>query len=78
MSASSVSMFTAEGTSPELGYLCNEMFMAGARGLGLGQDEEISPAAQEKIIEAASMLVERLRQILWMTTHSGGERELGN
>lgn len=47
MSASSVALFAAEGTSPELGYLCNEMFMAGARGLGLGMDEEISPAAQE-------------------------------
>jgi hypothetical protein len=77
MSASSGPLFKAEGTSPDVGCVCDAMFLAGARALGLGLDAEIPPAAQEKIIEAASMLVAGLRHIAWMTTN-GGERELGN
>jgi hypothetical protein len=78
MSVSSTTILGIEGTSPDPGYLCDAMFIAGARALGLGLNEEISPEAQEKIIEAAAVLVERLREILKMTTSPEEERELGN
>jgi len=67
-----------EGTSADPGYLCDAMFTAGARGLGLGLDEVVPPEALVKIIEAASVLVERLHEILTMTTSRWEERELGN
>ncbi len=51
------------------------MFIAGARALGFGLNEEIPPEAQEEIIEAAAVLAERLREILKMTTGRGGGNE---
>lgn len=78
MSVLSTAIFEIEGTSPDLGYLCDVMFIAGARALGLDLNEEIPPEAQEKIIDAAAVLVEGLREILKMTTSRGEERELGH
>jgi hypothetical protein len=78
MSISSTTIFGIENTSPDLGYLSDAMFIAGARTLGLGLNDVIPPEAQEKIIEAAALLVERLRETLEMTASRGEERELGN
>ena len=78
MSDSSTTILGIKGTSPDPAYLCDAMFMAGARGLGLSLDEEVPPEALEKIIEAAAMLVERLRHILKMTTSGGEELEIRN
>ncbi len=78
MSDSHTRILGTEGTSADPGYLCDAMFMAAARGLGLGLNEDVPPEALEKIIAAAAVLVERLREILKMTTSRGEERELGN
>jgi len=78
MAVSSTTIFDIQSTSPDPGYLCDAMFIAGARALGFGLNEEIPPEAQEEIIEAATVLAERLREILKMSTSRGAERELGN
>ncbi len=74
----SASLLNNEGQSPELGHLCEEMFIAGARALGFDLNEEMPAGAQIKIIEAGVVLVETLREILRMTVTSGRVQELGN
>ncbi len=78
MPVSSATIFRTDGTSPDLGYLSESMFIGAARALGLGPNEEVPPEAQETIIQAATMLVEGLREILKMTTSCGEEPEVGN
>jgi hypothetical protein len=79
MSVSSVTTVATESASPNVGDLSAAMFIAGARALGLQPNEVIAPEAQEKIIMAATVLVEGLREVLKMTAAGRhDEPELGN
>jgi hypothetical protein len=78
MSVSSVPLFTIEGHSLDVGFICDAMFVAGARALGIDLNDEIPADAQEKILEAAGILAEGLREILRMADGRGHVRELGN
>ncbi|MGO9603976.1 MAG: hypothetical protein ACLQAT_11345 [Candidatus Binataceae bacterium] len=55
-----ISMWCAEGRSPNLEDLCEAMFIEGARALGFAFDAQISVEAQEKILQAANSLAEKL------------------
>jgi hypothetical protein len=79
----------AEGGSPELADLCEEMLFAGARRLGFAASDEITIEAQETIMTAAATLAQgmvhyltvqvgiaRVQQLIEAPGHR--EPELGN
>jgi len=68
-----VSPSCAEGLSPNVEDLCVAMFIEGARLLGIAFDGPMSLDAQEKILEAANSLSEKLAILMDIQT---GEREL--
>jgi hypothetical protein len=79
MPSNSISMFHAEGYSPNIDDLCVAMFLEGARVLGITSDAPMSLDAQAKILEAAASLGEKLAALLEMQgDESGVEAELGN
>jgi len=54
------------------------MFIEGARILGISFDQPISLEAQQKIMQAASSLSEKLAVLLEITGETECELELGN
>jgi len=59
-----VSMSCAEGQSPNVEDLCVAMFIEGARVLGVSFNAPMSLDAQEKILQAAHSLREKLALLL--------------
>jgi hypothetical protein len=68
----------AEGHSPEVEDLCEAMFIEGARVLGYAYDAPIPLEAQEKILQAANSLVEKLAVLLAINGNIQTEERLGN
>jgi hypothetical protein len=73
-----VSVSCAEGCSPNVEDLCEAMFIEGARVLGIAFDAPLSLEAQEKILQAAYSLGERLAILLEIGSEIECESELGN
>ncbi len=78
MQKNRISVFCAEGHSPDIEDLCQAMFIEGARVLGFAFDAPLSLEAQEKILQAANFLGERLGILLEMYNEIEHESELGN
>ncbi len=74
----SVPASNKEGRSPDLGDLCEAMFIEGSRALGFDFTDEIPPAAQGQIMKAAAQLAERLGNIISIQASAGNSAEFGN
>jgi len=74
-----VSVFCAEGHSPNVDDLVEAMFLEGARVLGLvASDAPVSVEAQQKILLAAASLTDRLAFLLENGSEIKPELERGN
>jgi len=78
MQKNRVSVSCAEGHSPNVEDLVEAMFIEGARMLGFDFDAPISVDAQEKIVQAANSLGEKLAILLELTSDIEREPLLGN
>jgi hypothetical protein len=78
MRENSVSVSWAEGHSPNVEDLCEAMLIEGARVLGFAFDAPLSLEAQEKILQAAYSLGERLAILLEIGSEIECASELGN
>jgi hypothetical protein len=74
----SVPASNKEGRSPDLGDLCEAMFIEGSRTLGFDFTDEIPPAAQRQIMKAAARLAERLGNMISIQASAGNSSEFGN
>jgi hypothetical protein len=74
----SVPASNKEARSPDLGDLCEAMFIEGSRTLGFDFTDEIPPAAQGQIMKAAAQLAERLGNMISIQASAGNSSELGN
>ena len=68
----------AEGHSPDIEDLCEAMFIEGARVLGFAFDAPIPVEQQEKILQAANSLVEKLTVLIAINGEIGTESQIGN
>ncbi|HUA34846.1 MAG TPA: hypothetical protein VMA09_14655 [Candidatus Binataceae bacterium] len=75
---SRISVSCAEGRSPDLEDLCEAMFIEGARVLGYAYDAPIPLESQDKILQAASMLAEKLAVLVAIKGEIDNETEIGN
>jgi hypothetical protein len=73
-----VTVSCAEGYSLNTEDVCEAMFIEGARVLGFAFDAPISSEAQEKILQAASSLAEKLAILLQLRGEIERECALGN
>ena len=78
MLETSISVSCVDGHSANIEDVCEAMFIEGARMLGFSFDEPISLEAQQKIMQAASSLSEKLAVLLEITGEAECELELGN
>jgi hypothetical protein len=78
MEKNRISIACAEGHSPNLEDLVEAMFIEGARVLGFEFNAPISVDAQEKIVQAANSLSEKLAILLELTNDIEREPLLGN
>jgi hypothetical protein len=73
-----LSMSCAEGQSPNVEDLCVAMFIEGARVLGVNFNAPMSLDAQEKILQAAHSLREKLALLLEFQSYLEPLSELPN
>jgi len=78
MLETSISVSCVDGQSANIEDVCEAMFIEAARMLGIAFDEPISLEAQQKIMQAASSLSEKLAVLLEITGEAECELELGN
>ena len=71
-------VYRGEGHSPNVEDLCEAMFIEGARVLGFTLDAPITVDAQQKIVQAANFLSEKLAILLEILGEAEPELELGN
>ena len=74
----SVPASNKEGRSPDLGDLCEAMFIEGSRTLGFDFTDEIPLAAQGQIMKAAAQLAERVGNMISIQASAGNSSEFGN
>ncbi len=74
----SVPASNKEDRSPDLGDLCEAMFIEGSHTLGFDFTDEIPPAAQGQIMKAATQLAERLGNMISIQASAGNSSEFGN
>jgi len=74
----SVPASNKEDRSPDLGDLCEAMFIEGSRTLGFDFTDEIPPAAQGKIMKAAARPAERLGNMISIQASAGNSAEFGD
>jgi hypothetical protein len=67
----SVPASNKEGRSPDLGDLCEAMFIEGSRTLGFDFTDEIPPVVQEQIMKTAAQLAERLGNLISIQASAG-------
>jgi hypothetical protein len=75
---SRISVTCEEGRAPDLEDVCEAMFIEGARVLGYSYDAPIPSEAQEMILQAASMLAEKLTVLVALKGEIDSETEVGN